>query len=45
MLRISLLLFVLLVSAASSAQAQVTIPNMLSDGTPALATPLDSGPH
>ena len=45
MLRISLLLFVLLVSAASSAQAQVTIPNTFSDGTPALATPLDSGPH
>ena len=38
MLRISLLLFVLLVSAASSAQAQVTIPNTFSDGTPALAS-------
>ena len=32
MLRISLLLFVLLVSAASSAQAQVTIPNTFTNG-------------
>ena len=38
MLRISLLLFVLLVSAASSAQAQVTIPNTFTDGDPALAS-------
>ena len=45
MLRTSILLLVLLLSAASSAQAQVTIPNTFSDGTPALATPLDSGPH
>jgi len=42
MLRISLLLFVLLVSAASSAQAQVTIPNTFSDGTPALASEVNA---
>ena len=38
MLRTTLLLLVLLVSAASSAQAQVTIPITFSDGTPALAS-------
>ena len=37
MLRTALLFLVLLVSAASSAQAQVMIPNTFSDGTPALA--------
>ena len=42
MLRISLLLFVLLVSAAGSAQAQVTIPNTFSDGTPALASEVNA---
>jgi hypothetical protein len=38
MLRTSLLLLVLLVSAASSAQAQVSIPNTFTHGTPALAS-------
>ena len=38
MLRTTLLLIALLLSAASSAQAQVTIPNTFSDGTPALAS-------
>ena len=37
MLRTSLLFLALLLSAASSAQAQVMIPNTFSDGTPALA--------
>ena len=38
MLRILLLLIALLLSAASSAQAQVTIPNTFTDGDPALAS-------
>ena len=42
MLRTSILLLVLLLSAASSAQAQVTIPNTFSDGTPALASEVNA---
>ena len=42
MLRTSLLLLVLLLSAASSVQAQVTIPNTFSDGTPALASEVNA---
>ena len=42
MLRTSLLLLVLLLSAASSAQAQVTIPNTFTDGTPALASEVNA---
>ena len=38
MLRTSLLFLALLLSAASSAQAQVSIPNTFTDGTPALAS-------
>ena len=38
MLRTTLLLIALLLSAASSAQAQVTIPNTFTDGDPALAS-------
>ena len=38
MLRTSILLPALLLSAASSAQAQVTIPNTFTDGDPALAS-------
>ena len=42
MLRSTLLLLVLLLSAASSVQAQVTIPNTFSDGTPALASEVNA---
>jgi hypothetical protein len=42
MLRTRLLLIALLLSAASSAQAQVTIPNTFSDGTPALASEVNA---
>ena len=38
MLRTSILFLALLLSAASSAQAQVTIPNTFTDGDPALAS-------
>ena len=38
MLRTTILFLVLLLSAASSAQAQVTIPNTFTDGDPALAS-------
>ena len=42
MLRTSILLPALLLSAASSAQAQVTIPNTFTDGTPALASEVNA---
>jgi hypothetical protein len=42
MLRTSILLLVLLLSAASSAQAQVTNPNTFTDGTPAIASEMNA---
>ena len=42
MLRTTPLLLALLLSAASSAQAQVTIPNTFTDGTPALANEVNA---
>ena len=42
MLRTSILLLALLLSVTSSAQAQVTIPNTFTDGTPALASEVNA---